>query len=272
MGELKDFSSKTGTGSGRWRKAVFLCSLSLALAFTGCIATRPRLRALPTTAPDRPAPVIVIGFVGFIDRPDDLRLSVVKLAERLRESYSSDVYVEVFENRKKEKARQTIWQLLDTNHDGILSSAERNRAQIILYGHSWGGSTVVSLSRQLQKDEIPVRLTVQVDSVHKLGQNDARIPANVLEAANFYQPHGFFHGRRRIFAADPAATKILGNYRFEYEKHSVRCPSSFSWYEMYFARAHIQMDCDPKAWSRVESLIRQHLPQADDNGDDQDKP
>jgi hypothetical protein len=32
---------------------------------------------------------------------------------------------------------------------------------------------------------------------------------------------------------------------------------------MYFARGHIQMDCDPEVWSRVEWLIRQHLPAAE---------
>jgi hypothetical protein len=103
--------------------------------------------------------------------------------------------------------------------------------------------------------------TVQVDSIHRRGRNDARIPANVLEAANFYQPHGFFHGQRNISAADPAATGILGNYRFEYKKHSVRCPPTFSWYEMYFARGHIEMNCDPKVRAEVETLIRNHLPE-----------
>jgi hypothetical protein len=50
-------------------------------------------------------------------------------------------------------------------------------------------------------------------------------------------------------------------YRFEYKKHSVRCPPTFSWYEMYFARGHIGMDCDPKVRAEVETLIRKHLPE-----------
>ena len=209
-----------------------------------------------------------MGFVGFIDHADDPRLSVVQLGERLHESYPSDVYVQVFRNRDKKRAEHTIRELLDTNHDGVLTPEEKEQAQIILYGHSWGGATVVSLSRALEKDQIPVSLTVQVDSVHKLGQNDSRVPANVSEAMNFYQSHGFFHGRRRIFAVDPERTDILGNYRFEYAKHSVSCPPSFSKYEMFFARGHIQMDCDPKVWAQVESLIRAHLPAVSDDDDD----
>ena len=211
-----------------------------------------------------------MGFVGFIDHEDDPRLSVVQLGERLHESYPSNVYVQVFRNRDKKRAERTIKELLDTNHDGVLTPQEKQEAQIILYGHSWGGATVVSLSRALEKDQIPVALTVQVDSVHKLGQNDSRIPANVSEAMNFYQPHGFFHGRRKIVAVDPKRTEILGNYRFEYAKNSVDCPASFSKYEMFFARGHIQMDCDPKVWTRVEALIRARLPASSDGGADRD--
>jgi hypothetical protein len=221
----------------------------------------PQLQSLPEFSNNVPSPAIVFGFVGFIDHPDDPHLSVVQLGERLHEAYSSGVYVQVFRNQQREAARHTIWQLLDANRDGVISGDEKNAARIILYGHSWGGSTVVSLARELERDNIPVLLTVQVDSIHKLGGNDAKIPGNVREAANFYQPRGFFHGRKRIVAADPARTRILGNFRFVYEKNSVRCPS-FSRIEMYFARPHLEMHCDPTVWKEVESLIRERLPQS----------
>jgi hypothetical protein len=266
MGERDNCSE--GFALRRWTRLGLLLFLS---TLVGCAVERSRPNYLPTRSENSGSPTIVLGFVGFIDRADDPRLSVVQLGDRLREAYSSAVYVQVFANRSKEAARKTIWQLIDTNQDGTLSGEEKKDAKVILYGHSWGGSTVVSLSRELEKDQIPVMLTVQVDSIHKLARNDAMIPGNVLEAANFYQPHGFFHGRRQIFAADPARTRILGNYRFEYEKHSVRCPSSFSWYEMYFARSHIYMDCDPRVWAAVESLIRQHLPPEDEIADDPGK-
>jgi len=56
---------------------------------------------------------------------------------------------------------------------------------------SWGGAETVALARELGEQKIPVLLTIQVDSVTKVGQNDAVIPANVAEAANFYQTEGF---------------------------------------------------------------------------------
>ncbi len=235
-----------------------LC-LFVALLLTSCASRRPHLQQIPAISDDSQPPAIVLGFVGFIDHPDDPRLSVVQLGERLRDAYPSEVYVQIFQNRQREAARHTIWQLLDANRDGLLSDDEKHDAKIILYGHSWGGATVVALARELERDNIPVLLTIQVDSIHKLGANDARIPANVLEAANFYQPHGFFHGRNRIYAVDPERTEILGNYRFEYEKNTVSCPA-FSGFEMYFARSHIEMHCDPKVWKEVESLIRERLP------------
>lgn len=241
----------------RWQS---YCVLALLPWLAGCALVRRPSAPIPSFSQSDPPRAIVIGFVGFIDHADDPRLSVVQLGDRLQQTYASDVYVQVFRNRDKKRAEQTIKALLDTNHDGFLTDAEKRDADIILYGHSWGGATVVSLSRALAKERIPVALTVQVDSVHKLGQNDAKIPPNVREAVNFYQPHGFFHGRKKIVAVDLEETAILGNYRFDYAKHSVTCPPSFSRYEMFFARGHIQMDCDPKVWGEVEGLIRKRLP------------
>ena len=113
-----------------------------------------------------------------------------------------------------------------SNHDGVLSAEEKARARIILFGHSWGASAAVLLARDLRREGVPVLLTVQVDSVAKVWQNDSVIPDNVAEAVNFYQPHGFIHGRARITAADPAKTEILGNYRTDYKKNPVVVPRS----------------------------------------------
>ena len=101
--------------------------------------------------------------------------------------------------------------------DGSLVSEEKQNARIIIFGHSWGASETVELARQLGKEGIPVLLTIQVDSVSKLGENDAVIPANVAQAVNFYQLDGMLHGQPKIRAADPAHTRILGNFRSDYK-------------------------------------------------------
>jgi len=86
------------------------------------------------------------------------------------------VYVEAFENRHREKAYQEIRRRLDRNHDGTLSTEEKRNARIVIFGHSWGASETVTLARKLERDGIPVLLTIQVDSVSKIGQNDTVIP------------------------------------------------------------------------------------------------
>ena len=167
---------------------------------------------LPTT------PYILVGFAGGFVRHDDLHHGPVQLAERIRQGLPKNASIQVFENRHRKAAYKSIIELLDTNHDGILSDAEKAQAHIILFGHSWGASAVVMLARELDRAGIPVLLTVQVDSVAKPWQRDKVIPENVAAAVNFYQPHGLIHGRSQIVAADDSKTQILGNYRFDYQK------------------------------------------------------
>ena len=185
--------------------------------------------------------------------------SAVQVAARLRKDDPSGVYVEVLENHRREKAYAEIVRLLDADHDGTLSAEEKGNARIILYGHSWGASEVVALARELQREGIPVLLTVQVDSVSKPGENDRVIPANVAEAANFYQPNGFLHGRRQIRAADPARTHIIGNFRFDYKAHPIPC-QRYPWYDRLLLKSHTEIECDPRVWAQVESLIQSRLP------------
>jgi hypothetical protein len=205
------------------------------------------------------SPVIVIGFVGgFISR-DNAVHGGVQLAARLRKDYPSRVFVQVYENHQAEKAHQEILRLLDTDHDGELSAEEKQKARIIIYGHSWGASETVNLARALQSDGIPVLLTIQVDSVAKPGQDDSLIPTNVAQAVNFYQSNGFLHGRSQIRAADPSHTQIVENVRFDYAANPVRC-EGYPWFARAFEKPHIEIECDPKVLNRVESLIRSKLP------------
>jgi hypothetical protein len=219
---------------------------------------RLRHSITPTGASATP-PAIVIGFVGGYIRHDDLVHGGVQLAAHLRRDYPSGLDVEVFENHRGEQAHQKILRLLDTDHDGTLSAEEKKNARIIIYGHSWGGSETVTLARKLQSDGIAVLLTVQVDSIRKHGEDDSLIPANVAEAANFYQSNGLVHGQSAIRAADPAETQILGNFRFDYGTKPVRC-NGYPWYARVLENPHIEIECDPTVLNRVESLIRSKLP------------
>ncbi|HYL61579.1 MAG TPA: thioesterase domain-containing protein [Candidatus Methylomirabilis sp.] len=212
-----------------------------------------------TPSPNVVSPAaIVIGFVGGYVHHDDRVHTEVQLVDRLHEEYSPNLFVQTFENHRGKEAYQTVLRLLDADHDGILSPAEKQSARIIIFGHSWGASEALELARQLQKDGIPVLLTIQVDSVSKRGQNDSVIPANVAQAINFYQLDGLLHGQPQIRAADPARTRVLGNFRSDYKAKPLTC-GQYPWYDRAFMKSHIQIECDPAVWNQVESLIRSNL-------------
>ena len=210
------------------------------------------------------SPIIVIGFVGGFVRHDDPVHSGVQLGARIRSAYHEGVYAEVFENRRREQAHEKIVKLLDANHDGILSEEEKRNARIIIYGMSWGGSETVELARELDREKIPVLLTIQVDSVAKRGENDRLIPSNVDEAVNFYQTDGLLHGQTKIRAEDASRTRILGNFRMEYAAKPLSC-ADYPWYDRVFTKPHTEIECDPTVWERVESLVRSKLPPAAEN-------
>ncbi|MCU1303033.1 MAG: hypothetical protein JWQ87_3317 [Candidatus Sulfotelmatobacter sp.] len=234
----------------------------LAVTLAILAATMPRASAVDaaTLLSDKPATLsnIVIGFVGGFVGHDNPHHGPVQLAKRIRPAFPKNTYVRVFENRRRRAAYDTIIRLLDTNRDGVLSAEEKTRTRIILFGQSWGAAAAVVLARDLRRLGVPVLLTVQVDSVAKIWQNDSVIPDNVAEAINFYQPHGFIHGRARITAANPAKTEILGNYLTDYRKTPVQCPEA-SWFDRVFTPGHMESECDPRLWSQIENMVRQRL-------------
>ncbi|MGA8341526.1 MAG: hypothetical protein WB781_06265 [Candidatus Sulfotelmatobacter sp.] len=226
----------------------FITTGASLMAADGAVASRP-----PATVS-----YILVGFAGGFVRHDNPGHGPVRLAQRIRQDLPKGASILVFENRHRKAAYKTILRLLDSNHDGVLSNQEKSQARIILFGHSWGGSAVVLLSRELDRAGIPVLLTVQVDSVEKPWQSDKVIPDNVGEAVNFYQPHGLIRGRAQITAADDSKTHILGNYRFDYRKNPVQCQGA-SRFQQILAPSHVQSDCDPRLWSQVEELVRQRM-------------
>jgi len=233
------------------------------VTFTILAATMPLPSRAEDAAPLRSEPTaaassIVIGFVGGFVGHDNPHHGPVQLAQQIQRIVPKDTYVRVFENRRRKQAYEAVLHLLDTNRDGVLSVEEKSRAHIILFGHSWGAAAAVLLARDLRREGIPVLLTVQVDSVAKVWQNDSVIPDNVTEAVNFYQPHGIIHGRRQITAADPTRTEILGNYLVDYKKNPVQCPGA-SWADRFFTPDHMQSECDPHLWSQIETMVRQRL-------------
>ncbi len=247
-----------------------VCGLTLVLVAASLVVTAVHASDTPSArasnadatvsvAVGNAQPVIVIGIVGGWIRADNHEDHIVMLAEQLNREYGSGVHAEIFENHHREQARDRILALLDRNSNGALEDGEKEHARIVLYGESWGGCETVMLARDLQQRGIPVILTVQVDSVEKMGENDEVAPANVAQAANFYQPHGIIHGRQAIRAEDASRTQVIGNFRFDYEKHPVTVRGA-SWFAKTFLRPHVSIENDPAVWNKIETLIRSKLP------------
>ena len=202
--------------------------------------------------------VMVIGFVGGFVRHDDIRHPEVAFAGLLRERYPSVVHAEVFSNHDGKKALRRVLQLLDTNRDGVLTDGEKEQASIIIYGHSWGASQAVTLARQLGQKSVPVLLTIQVDSVHKPGHDDAVIPPNVRNAINFYQTKGLIHGRSSIRAAHRGRTNIIGNLQMTYQDRRINC-DNYPWIARHLNKPHHEIENDPMVWEQIASMIDNEL-------------
>ena len=228
---------------------------SVRIAVLGLAATVAPAQVFSDLTTPRPLPqggTLVIGFLGGWDHWDDPNRGVRKLALKLREE-EPGLFAEAISNHRQKLAMELIRAAFDRNHNGRLDPEERAGARIILYGQSLGGGAVVHLARRLQTLGIPVLLTVQVDSV---SPNDDVIPANVAAAANLFQHDGPpFMGRRRIRAADPARTRILGNFQYHYRSKKIDT-SSASWRRKALGGAHTKMELDPEVWERVEGFIR----------------
>ncbi|MBI2818550.1 MAG: hypothetical protein HYX73_01095 [Acidobacteria bacterium] len=240
--------------SGPHRATLCWTVLGLVLFFHSSCLFLPgqRYRHFATKTPLPERHTLILGFLGGRDSWDDPRPGVARLAAKLRAENLPGVHIESVENRRRHLALQLIQHSFDQNQNGVLEQEEKVSGRLILYGQSFGGAAVVKLARELHKAEIPVLLTVQVDSV---GRGDARIPGNVSCAANLFQQDGLvIRGEREIRAEDPEKTTIIGNFEYDYDDREIDL-SHVPWFKKLCRVAHTKMDWDPEVWARVEQLI-----------------
>ena len=207
---------------------------------------------------------IIIGFVGGFVRRDDEKHPEVLFASYLHSRYGSAIHAEVFGNHEGKRAVQRTIEWLDSDRDGSLTAPEKETEKIIVYGHSWGASQTLAFARELARRGIPVALTIQIDSIRKLGQNDRNIPPNVAKAVNFYQRKGVTRGQSLIVPVDAERTKILGNFHMTYEHHQIKC-DNYPWLPRVLNKPHHEIENDPHIWDEIASLIASELSRTDAN-------
>ncbi len=235
--------------------SVLLFVLLIVIGFLpeGVFSRGQRYASFVTRTPVPPDHYLILGFMGGRDSWDDDRRAVRKLALKIRAMNLPCVHVETIENTKRRLALELVRKALDRNRDGRLDREERASGRLILYGQSFGGAAVVKFARQLKAIDVPVVLTVQIDSV---GRNDALIPSNVAQAANLFQSNGIFvRGEPEIRAEDSEKTEILGNFKFDYRDKKIDL-ADVPWFKKAFRIAHTKMEHDPAVWTKVEELVR----------------
>lgn len=223
----------------------------LALLIPACSSAS--LSELVTPRPVPASSCLVIGFLGGRDRWDDETKGVRRLALRLRQA--PGVYAETFENRGIGLAMHFLEDALDADRSGSVEPREADRARVVVYGQSLGGWATMIFARLLHGRDVPIHLTIQIDSV---GADDGEVPSNVRFAANLYQDEGaVIAGQHPIRAADPDRTRILGEWEFDYD----RPPGSrievddLPWHKTLLRADHARMDRDPRVWRTVERLV-----------------
>jgi hypothetical protein len=203
---------------------------------------------------------IIVCFLGGFVKPDDNNHPEIWFARYLRDRYSPAVSVWVFRNREEKEAIRDTMRMLEPGKHKIAQPPA-----IILYGHSWGGSQVLTFARDLGRKDIPILLTIQIDSVRKFGQDGHTVPGNVAKAVNFYQTKGLTPGETHITPADPARTIILGNFQMSYDHRRISC-DNYKWLSRFFNKPHHQIENDPRIWDLIAKLIDSELTLQENRG------
>lgn len=238
------------------RCPVALCLVMVAVLPAAGAGKRLRRADITTPAPMPAGSLFIVGFLGGWEDWDHPHRSVRRLALRLRESVPDHVFIETSDNHSRATVRRFIREALDTDGNGKLSGEEASRAQIVCYGQSFGAAACLHLARELERWSVPVRLTVQVDSV---GRKDHLVPPNVQRAVNLYQRDpGPIRGQHRVRAADPRRTAVLGNIRHTYLFRHVEL-SGYPAAARRFPNSHWKMDNDPLVWAEVEGFVRAEI-------------
>ncbi len=228
----------------------------LLLTLFTCACAGQKYSSFKTATPLPKGHFLILGFQGGRDSWDDPKPGVARLAQKLRSLNLPYVHIETVENQKRDLAIMLIQNSFDFDGNRYLTEDERRNVRLIVYGMSFGGAAVVKLARQLDNENLPILLTIQIDSI---GRNDAAIPSNVKRAANLFQRSGkVIHGEPEIRAENPTHTQILGNFEYDYKNSSIDI-SNVAWIKKLFRVAHTKMDRDPEVWSLVEQLVLEEI-------------
>jgi hypothetical protein len=153
--------------------------------------------------------ILYLGIVGGLETANNPRSGVVQIRDVLRGKEYPDVCAKSFSPYVWLSGLNWVLEYFPP-HPGRFTDDELERApEIVIVGHSLGGWAAVSIARNLDLRNIPVELTVQIDSV---GFTDHTVPKNVKAAAIFHARDVLmFLTTKGIKLEDPNQTRLVEN-------------------------------------------------------------
>jgi uncharacterized protein (UPF0147 family) len=157
--------------------------------------------------------ILHVGFVGGLEPPNNKHSGVVQIRQLLQSKAYPDVCAKSFSPYAWNEGRAWLFQHFPARHGPLTPNERLQSPKVILVGHSMGGWAIVSLARELRSHNIPVELTIQVDSV---GINDHTIPRNVKTAAIFHANDVLmFMTTKHLRAEDAVRTRIIEDVKVD---------------------------------------------------------
>jgi pimeloyl-ACP methyl ester carboxylesterase len=189
--------------------------VALAILTALLFGAQIRANAIADGASDIPAAVrpacsmIYAGFVGAFEPAGHKNNGVVQIRNLLSGPGYADVCAASFIPGSWPSGRDWILTHF-ASHPGPLTAAEAaNCPRVILVGHSMGGWAVLNVARALRAKNIPVELTIQIDSV---GITDHTVPSNVRYSAIFHAWDALaFMTTKNVKLEDPKYTTTIAD-------------------------------------------------------------
>jgi hypothetical protein len=156
-----------------------------------------------------PCRIIYLGFVGALEPGGNKNSGVVQIRKTLQRRDFSDVCAKSLSPYVWTTGRDWLLKHFPS-HAGVLTPTELEVApKVILVGHSMGGWAMMSVARELRDRDIPVELTIQMDSV---GITDITVPRNVKSAAIFHAHDVLaFMTTKHLRREDPNHTQVVAD-------------------------------------------------------------
>jgi len=177
----------------------------------------PPVKASIQDSRDANCKIVYLGIVGGLETSNNSRSGVVQIRDTLRELVYSDVCAKSFSPYIWPAGLHWVLEHFPAHAGPWTNDELANTPKVIIVGHSLGGWAALSVARSLKRRNIPVELTIQIDSV---GLNDHTVPANVRAAAIFHaRDILLFLTTKSIKTQDASRTKLVDNVLVPHAGH-----------------------------------------------------